>query len=73
MKESTKSTLKLVFLDKVWIVKLWRFGRRIQIKEWANFAKENSLELGDVCVLQLMDAKDNTFKVTIFRKQSSLL
>lgn len=68
MKESTKSTSKLVFLDKVWNVKLWRGGKRIHLKDWSNFAKENSMELGDVCVFQLMDAKDNTFEVTIFRK-----
>lgn len=68
MKENTKSTSKLVFLDKVWIVKLWRGRQRIQVKDWSNFAKENSLELGDVCVFQLIDAQDNTFEVKIFRK-----
>ncbi|XP_074377325.1 B3 domain-containing protein LOC_Os12g40080-like [Apium graveolens] len=73
MKESTNSYVKLLFLDKFWIVKLWRGGRRIHIKDWSNFAKENSLELGDVCVFQLIDAKDHTFEVAIFRKQSSLL
>lgn len=73
MKESTESTLKLVFLDKVWTVKIWRGERRIHLKDWSKFAKENFLELGDVCVFQLIDAKDNTFEVTIFKNQSSIL
>lgn len=73
MKESTKSSVKLVFLDKVWIVKLWRGVKRIHLTSWSKFAEENSLELGDVCVFQLIDAKDYTFEVTIFRNQSSFL
>lgn len=73
MKESTESSVKLVFLDKVWIVKLWRGVKRIHLTSWSKFAEENSLELGDVCVFQLIDAKDYTFEVTIFRKQSSFL
>lgn len=71
MKETYYSS-KLVALDKVWIIELSRDDKRIFLKNWSNFAKENSLELGDVCVFQLINANDNTFEVTIFKKNQEM-
>ncbi|KAL1824350.1 hypothetical protein ACET3Z_011128 [Daucus carota] len=68
MKKITNYTSKLVSLDKGWVVHLLRGDKRVFKKGWSNFVKENSLELDDVCVFQLINAKDNTFEVTIFKK-----
>lgn len=37
---------------------------------WADFAQDNNLEVGDVCVFELIDCQKGSFKVSIFSAAS---
>lgn len=37
-------------------------------KGWGSFVKENSVEVGDACVLELINKQDNVIKVSIFKR-----
>ncbi|CAL5387848.1 unnamed protein product [Camellia sinensis] len=47
-------------------------GRVLNLtKGWSTFMRENHLVEGDVCVFELIQAKDDVLKVSIFRTQGS--
>jgi len=54
-----------------WTMKLVRSdGKRLGGVGWREFAKENDLEEGDVCIFELVLRNDSVFKVHIFKSQS---
>lgn len=64
IKEGT-SIVKLQISNKSWPVKAIQTSRLCG--GWRTFARENSLQLGDVCLFQLIDRDDPVFKVTVFK------
>ncbi|XP_047332972.1 B3 domain-containing transcription factor VRN1-like [Impatiens glandulifera] len=51
-----------------WPVKcLWRDGSAKLSKGWPEFASENKLEEGDICIFELTDGREFVLKVIIFR------
>ncbi|KAM7510272.1 hypothetical protein LguiB_009147 [Lonicera macranthoides] len=69
IKEGT-STVKLQISNKSWPVKTIPLRKNRLCGGWQSFACENSLELGDVCLFELIDRDDLVFKVTIFKHTS---
>ncbi|KAJ4827430.1 hypothetical protein Tsubulata_011083 [Turnera subulata] len=61
--------IKLQFSDgKQWPVRcLYRGGRAKFSQGWYEFTLENNLGEGDVCVFELLKARDYVLKVTVFR------
>lgn len=61
--------IKLQSTDgKQWPVRcLYRGGRAKLSQGWYDFALENNLEEGDVCVFELMRAREVVLQVTVFR------
>ncbi|KAL1824352.1 hypothetical protein ACET3Z_011130 [Daucus carota] len=56
--------------SKAWMIKVLRQasgGRTLLSAGWSNLARENSLQVNDVCVFQLINTKDYTFQLTIFK------
>lgn len=53
---------------KQWSVRLvYRDGSAKLSQGWTEFVWENNLEEGDVCVFELINAKDIVLKVAMFR------
>lgn len=52
----------------------WKIRYRVNRKDvkftsdWGKFASDNGLQLGDVCVFELIKPSANMLKVVIFRK-----
>ncbi|XP_021679655.2 B3 domain-containing transcription factor VRN1 [Hevea brasiliensis] len=66
------SVMHFVFGGKIWPVKYAKEEGRTRVKlksGWRTFAKDNHLEIDDVCVFELIPAKgaEISFKVHIFR------
>ncbi|XP_074375126.1 B3 domain-containing protein Os03g0212300-like [Apium graveolens] len=64
-----QGNVKIVLLDKAWTVKAVRRPcetRTIFGSGWNDLARENSLQVRDVCVFQLIHTKYFTLKLTIF-------
>ena len=66
IKEGT-SVVKLQISNKSWPVKTIPLRTIRLCGGWRSFASENSLQLGDVCLFELIDRDDLVFKVTIFK------
>ncbi|KAL7224041.1 hypothetical protein ACSBR1_025486 [Camellia fascicularis] len=70
MKKS-KTTVKLQVSDKLWPVNLisYQSSSSAMLRGgFTAFAKEQSLQVGDVCIFELIDRDDDVLKVSIFRK-----
>ncbi|XP_028072399.1 putative B3 domain-containing protein Os03g0621600 [Camellia sinensis] len=69
--KKSKTTLKFQILDKLWPVNLISNQRRALLcGGFPAFAKEQSLQAGDVCVFELIDRDDHVLKVSIFRNMN---
>ncbi|KAL7193193.1 hypothetical protein ACSBR2_024910 [Camellia fascicularis] len=69
MKKS-KTTVKLQVSDKLWPVNLisYQSSSSAMLRGgFTAFAKEQSLQVGDVCIFELIDRDDDVLKVSIFR------
>lgn len=56
--------------DKSWPVKVLRFQHSSRVAlcgGWPTFAKDNALEVGDVCVFEKIKDGARLLKVSIFR------
>lgn len=54
--------------EKHWRVRFIYGSNRNRISEgWGAFSMENNLEVGDVCVFELIASKDVVLKASIFR------
>ncbi|KAK8717525.1 hypothetical protein V6N13_044790 [Hibiscus sabdariffa] len=56
---------------RTWIVKfavkvVTGGQHKAEFSSWRSFAKDNNLEVGDVCVFELINRHENSFKVSIF-------
>ncbi|KAK1383360.1 hypothetical protein POM88_021095 [Heracleum sosnowskyi] len=70
-----QGNVKIELSDRsnVWTVKAVRRScetRTILSSGWSDLSRENSLQVDDVCVFQLINTKDYTLKLTIFRRTS---
>ncbi|KAK8606805.1 hypothetical protein V6N13_052562 [Hibiscus sabdariffa] len=69
-KEKNEAVLRVAD-GRTWIV---RFAvnevtggqHRAEFCPWRTFARDNNLEVGDVCVFELINRRENSFKVSIF-------
>ncbi|KAL7224042.1 hypothetical protein ACSBR1_025487 [Camellia fascicularis] len=69
--KKSKTTLKFQISDKLWPVNLTSNQRRALLcGGFPAFAKEQSLQVGDVCVFELIDRDDHVLKVSIFRNMN---
>ncbi|GMP31585.1 hypothetical protein CsSME_00005738 [Camellia sinensis var. sinensis] len=69
MKKS-KTTVKLQVSDKLWPVNLISYqssSSAMLCGGFTAFAKEQSLQVGDVCIFELIDRDNDVLKVSIFR------
>ncbi|CAL0318552.1 unnamed protein product [Lupinus luteus] len=65
-----KQNVMIKFGNKFWPLKLLCYlsnGSASFGNGWALFAKENKLEVGDVCVFELINREDKVFDLHIFR------
>lgn len=64
-------TVKLEVVDRLWPVKLYiyegKYTSCVVSAGWAAFARDNALQLGDVCVFEVIMRDEVVFKVHIFR------
>ena len=64
-------TVKLQVVDRLWTVKLYiyegKYSSCVVSTGWSTFARENTLQVRDVCVFELSMTDDVVFKVQIFR------
>ena len=75
IKEHAKGIARIVMLqvvDRLWLVKLYSYlcaGAAYQFSSgWSAFVRENTLQVGDVCVFELVMMRgDVVFKVDIFK------
>ncbi|KAG4114805.1 hypothetical protein ERO13_D12G067950v2 [Gossypium hirsutum] len=73
LKKSGEMVLKVAD-GRIWIVEYRRTasnkGRKAKFgsRSWGQFAKDNQLEVGDVCVFELMNENGNLLEVAIHRK-----
>ena len=76
-KDYTKASIlpvKLQIVDRLWPVKLYIYERRggsscVVSAGWTAFVRENSLQVGDVCVFELIMRDGVLFNVHIFKCQ----
>jgi hypothetical protein len=55
---------------KNWKVRCVKVGKRVRLwKGWKRFASDNNLQLGDICVLELLKYRQYTMNVHIIRKR----
>ena len=59
-------------MDRLWPVKLYLYEQSVGsscavFAGWSAFARGNSLQVGDVCVFELIMGDDVVLKVHIFR------
>ncbi|XP_058008068.1 B3 domain-containing transcription factor VRN1-like [Hevea brasiliensis] len=69
IKQNTKKA-KLQVENRWWPVKLTlypHYAKGLFLSGWSVFARENSLQMGDVCIFELIDCETVLVKVTIFR------
>ena len=65
--------MKLQVMDQFWPVKLYAYEGMYRSSVcklsagWSTFATENTLQVGDVCVFELIMRDDVVLKVHIFR------
>lgn len=65
---SSSIKVKLQCRGKEWDAVISTYGITTKINNgWSVFAKENSLQIGDVCVLELINRKAALIRVTIFK------
>lgn len=58
--------VKLQCWDKEWDALVSTYGMVLLINiGWSTFTKENSLQIGDACVLELINREDALIRVTI--------
>ncbi|KAE9605234.1 putative transcription factor B3-Domain family [Lupinus albus] len=64
-----KQNVMIKFGNKFWSLKVICYLSRSAsfCKGWTLFAKENKLEVGDVCVFELINREDIVFDLHIFR------
>ncbi|XP_058728313.1 B3 domain-containing transcription factor VRN1-like [Vicia villosa] len=65
-----KKTVMLQFDEKIWPVELTCYPSDLTRKlsvGWSRFAEENKLQVGDVCVFELINKEDAVLDVRIFR------
>ncbi|TYI50027.1 hypothetical protein E1A91_D12G073700v1 [Gossypium mustelinum] len=73
LKKSGEMVLRVAD-GRIWIVEYRRTasnkGRKAKFgsRSWGQFAKDNQLEVGDVCVFELMNENGNLLEVAIHRK-----
>ena len=65
-------TMQLQVVDRLWPVKLYIYEQNVGSScvisaGWSAFARENTLQVGDVCVFELILRDDVMLKVHIFR------
>ena len=62
-------TVMLQVADRLWPVKLYTYSYSSNnfSAGWTAFVRENTLQVGDVCVFELIMKDDAVFKVYIFR------
>ncbi|XP_074343469.1 B3 domain-containing protein Os03g0212300-like [Apium graveolens] len=67
IKDRTRE-VKIEISGKTWTVRLRKHGSSHNLSAcWTQLARENALKVGDVCVFELINAKDHTLKLSIFR------
>lgn len=65
---STANKVKLHCRGKEWDAVLSIYGTASKLNRgWTKFVRENSLQIGDACVLELIKKKDARIRVTIFK------
>lgn len=63
--------VKLQSLGEEWKVIMRNVGDQYRIyKGWGSFVKERSIEVGDVCVLELLNREDHVIQISIFKCNS---
>ncbi|XWS22124.1 hypothetical protein CRYUN_Cryun29cG0007500 [Craigia yunnanensis] len=66
-----RKNIKLQVSNKTWSVKMSNHPYYTRLNSgWGNFVKDNSLQEEDVCLFELIDNDDITFRVTIFGNNS---
>lgn len=64
--------VKLQSLGEEWKVIMRNIGEQYRIyKGWGSFVKEKSIEVGDVCVLELLNREDRVINISIFKCSNS--
>lgn len=66
-------TVKLKVVDRCWTVKYVDNGQRGSgrfCSGWGAFSRENDLQVGDVCVFQLINTDAMVLETTIIRKNA---
>ncbi|KAK8575029.1 hypothetical protein V6N13_033747 [Hibiscus sabdariffa] len=59
--------IKLVVSDKTWMMKMSNRPKYTRFRTgWTSFVKDNRLQEQDVCLFELIDVNDVSFRVTIF-------
>lgn len=56
-----------MFVNMTMVGKQWRMN-----SGWRNFLKEESIEIDDVCVLELVDKKNDVIRISIFRRNTQV-
>ncbi|GMI86010.1 REPRODUCTIVE MERISTEM 39, REDUCED VERNALIZATION RESPONSE 1 [Hibiscus trionum] len=62
------TNIKLVVSDRTWLMKMFNRPKYTRFcSGWTDFVKDNRLQEQDVCLFELIDSNDVSFRVTIFR------
>ena len=70
--EGSILTVQRQVVDRLWPMKLYIYEQSVGsscvvFASWSAFARENTLQVGDVCVFELIMRDDVVLKVHIFR------